>query len=306
MKGVRSWRQSFAVRGVSWRHGLDWAIVNVPFYFHPFLVSFWTLFFFFFARRERKAVLSHLAVILPGSWRVMNYLRAFRVFSNFAWTLTEATVYKLNKAPFACELSGAEFFDELLAGKGAIILTAHMGSYDLGAALFATRFQREIRVVRAPELDAGSAHHVDLALKSAGAGAVKVDYSTEGAALSFDLLNALRNGETVSIQGDRVVGEMASAPARLFGRRVCLPSGPFILALVAPVMIYPLFVIRRGHRRYKIVVREPIHCTRTARAREDDIASAITRWAKLLEALVLENWNQWYAFTPIFQNEERE
>lgn len=305
MNSVRSWQQSFAVRGVSWRHGLDWAIVNVPFYFHPFLVFFWTLFFFFFARCERKAVLSHLTVILPGSWRVMNYFRAFRVFSNFAWTLTEATIYKLNKAPFACELSGAEFFNELLAGKGAIILTAHMGSYDLGAALFATRFQREIRVVRAPELDAGSAQHVDLALKSAGA-AVKVNYSTEGAALSFDLLNALRNGEIVSIQGDRVVGEMASAPARLFGRRVCLPSGPFILALVAPAMIYPLFVIRLGHRRYKIVVREPIPCRRTARARKDDIASAITRWAEVLEALVRENWNQWYAFTPIFRNEERE
>jgi lauroyl/myristoyl acyltransferase len=296
----RGWWQGLAVRGVLWRRGLDWAIANVPFYFHPFLICFWTTFFFLFAAPARKTIVSNLAVVLPGSWRVTNYLRAFRTFYNFAWTIAEGTTYKLNKAYFSCELSGANFMNDLLAAKGAIILTAHMGSYDLGAALFTEKFQRTIRMIRAPEPDKRSAQHIDLALEQAGAGAVKVDYSTEGASLSFDLLNALRNGEIVSIQGDRVMDNVASSPAKLFGRKVSLPSGPFILSLVTPAPIYPLFIVRLGYRRYQIIVREPIVCVRTERPREDDLAEAMTLWSRTLESVTTEYWNQWYAFAPIF------
>ena len=300
MNNLRSWRQSFAVRGVSWRRGLDWAIKNIPFCFHPFLIVFWTLFFFFFAGASRRAVLSNVAAIFPGSGAAVNYLRAFRVFHNFAWTLTESAAHRLHKTRFDCELSGANILDALLAANGAIVLTAHMGSYDLGAALFAEQFQREMRMVRAPESDKATAQHVDLALRQAGAGSVKVDYSTEGSALSLDLLNALRRGEIVSIQGDRAVENVSSAQTELFGRKVSLPSGPFVLALIAPAPIYPLFVVRTGYRKYRIIVREPIVCARTERSRDEDVAEAMAKWSRVLEDMIDEHWAQWYAFTPIF------
>lgn len=304
MSDTHSWRQDFAVRGVAWRKGLDWAIKNIPFCFHPFLIFFWTLFFFFFAGASRRAVLSNLAAIFPGSGTAGNYLRAFRVFYNFAWTLTESAVHRIHKTRFECELSGANTLDELLAANGAIVLTAHMGSYDLGAALFAEKFQREMRMVRAPESDEASAQHVDLVLKQAGAGAVKVDYRTEGGALSLDLLNALRRGEIISIQGDRAVENVSSAKAQLFGREVFLPRGPFVLALIAPSPIYPLFVVRAGYRKYRIIVREPIVCARTARSRDEDVAQAMAPWSRVLEDTINEHWSQWYAFTPIFVSDK--
>ena len=109
----------------------------------------------------------------------------------------------------------AAFSGELMRGfqrYGFIILRDHPvpsslldEAYDLGAALFAEKFRRQIRMVRAPEPDAGAAQHVDLALAQSSAGGVKVEYSSAGTALSFDLLAALRKGEIISIQGDRVV-----------------------------------------------------------------------------------------------------
>lgn len=305
MNNSRSWRQDFAVRGVSWRKGLDWAIANIPSFFHPPLIVFWTLFFFFFAGDSRRAVLSNVAAIFPGSGGAVNYLRAFRVFYNFAWTLTESAAYRLHKTRFDCELSGANIFDQLLAANGAILLTAHMGSYDLGAALFAEQFQREMRMVRAPEGDDASAQHVDLALKQAGAGSVKVDYSTEGSTLSLDLLNALRRGEIISIQGDRAVENVSSAETKLFGHKVSLPNGPFMLALISPAPIYPLFIVRIGYRKYRIVAHEPIICARTKRSRDEDVAEAMAKWSRVLEETITQQWAQWYAFTPIFASDKR-
>ena len=290
----------FAVRGVFWRKCLDCAIVNLPFHFYPVCIVFCTFFFFFLAAPARRAIVANLAVILPGSSRAMNHLRAFRTLYNFAWTISEAAIYRINKEEFAYEIIGAEWLEQLGAARGAIVLTAHMGNYDLGAALFAEKFHREIRVVRAPEPDRQAAQHLSASLEQAGEGAVKVDYNTAGALLSFDLLKALRNGEIVSIQGDRAEGDVAQVTARLFGTEVRLPNGPFVLSFVAGVLIYPLFIARSGYRSYQIIVRKPIQLLRNSGTRQEEIDKGLGQWCAVLEEIIAQRWDQWFAFTPIF------
>jgi len=300
MNESHRWTQRFAVEAVIWRRYVDWTILNVPFYFHPLLIFFSTLLFFFFAAAARRTVCGHFAIILPGSSRRANYLRTFQTFYNFAWTLTDAAIHRLLKSPFTYEFEGEKLLNELASSKGAIVLTAHMGNYDLGAALFAEKFQREIRLVRAPEPDPLAAQHVDLSLQRSGRGAVKIDYNTAGASLSLDLLAALRSGQIISIQGDRVVGEVTSLPATLFGHELLLPNGPFVLSRAAEVPIYPLFIVRRGYRKYRIIVRKPIICLHARPRREDDIAAAMQQWSAVLEEMINRYRAQWYAFTPIF------
>jgi lauroyl/myristoyl acyltransferase len=289
----------FAVKGVFWRRYLDFAAVNLPFFFYPVPLVFFTFFFFFFAAPARRAIVANLAVVLPGSSRAMNYLRAFRTLYNFAWTISEAAIHRLIREEFTFEIIGAKWLDELGAAPGAIVLTAHMGSYDLGAALFAEKFQREIRIVRAPEPDRQSAEHLSASLEKSGESGVKVDYNTAGALLSFDLLKALRDGEIVSIQGDRADERVGQVPARLFGHEVVLPNGPFVLAIIAQVPIYPLFIARAGYRSYQVIVREPIRLENTGH-REQDIARGVNQWCEVLQEIVGSRWDQWFAFTPVF------
>jgi lauroyl/myristoyl acyltransferase len=289
----------FAVKGVFWRQYLDWAIVNLPFFFYPVSVFFCTVVFFFFAAPARRAIVANLGVVLPGSSRAMNYLRAFRTLYNFAWTISEAAIHRILREEFSYELIGAEWLEELGAARGAIVLTAHMGSYDLGAALFAEKFQREIRVIRAPEPHQESAQHLRASLEEGTEGGVRVDYNTAGAMLSFDLLKALREGEIVSIQGDRVEGDVAQITARLCGVETRIPNGPFVLALVAQAPIYPLFIARTGCRSYQIIVREPIRIAPSGE-RDLDIAKGAAQWCAVLEEIIAAHWEQWFAFTPIF------
>ncbi|MGI9086619.1 MAG: hypothetical protein ACR2HH_02595 [Chthoniobacterales bacterium] len=297
---MQKYLRRFAVHGVFWRECLDFALRNVPFYLQPILLICWTIFFFFFAGPARRAIVSNLAVILSGSSPVMNHLRAFRTLLHYARTITDATNFKLTKTEFAYEIVGAEYLEQLGAAKGAIVLTAHMGNYDLGAALFAQKFQRQIQIVRAPEPDTQSADHLSESFAQSGAGAVKVAYNSEGAMLSFDLLQALRAGEIVSIQGDRAFPGVAATEGKLFGVSVPIPSGPFALAQVARVPIYPLFIVRTGHHRYRIMVREPIVVPRTARERSEDTAGAVAQWCQVLEETIAHHWSEWFSLVPIF------
>ena len=300
MTDSRSWLRSFAVRGVLWRHYLDFGIENVPFYLVPMAIFFWTIFFFFFAAPARRAVLSNLRVIRPRSFPLTNYARAFLTFYNFAWTISDAADFKLNRNEFAYSIEGAEFLDRLAVAQGAVLLTAHMGNYDLGAAIFAHRFLREIRMVRAPEADKRTAQHLDASLERAGGGAVRVAYNTAGMQLPFELLNALRDGQIVSIQGDRVVGDVAYREVRLFDRIVRLPEGPFMLAFVAQVPIFPVFVVRTGYHHYKIIACQPLECRRGGEPRDASVDRAMNDWCRTLEKVLVLRWSQWFSFVQIF------
>lgn len=294
------WWRRFAVRGIVWRHYLDFALTNVPFYLRPVTMFFWTIFFFFFAAPARRAILSNLRVVLPGSSPFANLGRAWLTLYNFAWTITDAADHKLARTEFVYEIEGAKFLDQLATAHGAVLLTAHIGNYDLGAAVFAERFRREIRMVRAPEADEQTAQHLDASLERAGAGAVKVDYNTAGMTLPFELFNAIRQGEIVSIQGDRPVENVSQRETQLFGETVRLPDGPFMLAFVAEAPIYPLFIVRTSFHHYKIIACEPIHCLRTERGRESAIEEALQAWCRVLERVITAYWSQWFSLVPIF------
>jgi lauroyl/myristoyl acyltransferase len=301
MTKSRPWLDRFAVRGIFWRQYLDFGLTNVPFYLRPMTIFFWTIFFFFFAAPARRAILSNLKVVLPGSNPLLNQARAWLTLYNFAWTIADGADYKLAHTEFAYEVEGEEFLEQLATAHGAILLTAHMGSYDLGAAVFAQRFQREIRMVRAPESDRQTAQHLDQSLERAGGGAVKVAYNTSNLTLPLELLNAIRAGEIVSIQGDRSVSDVSQHGACLFGQPVRLPDGPFMLAFVAQAPIYPVFVVRTSFHRYKIIAHPPIHCLRAARNRDEIIEEAMEAWTRTLEKVIAKHWSQWFSLVPIFR-----
>ena len=287
------------MRGLFWRQALDWGVANMPFYFLPFNLCVSTLVFYFFAGGARRAVTANLGLIFAGSSPFVNHLRAFRTLYNFGWTIGDASHYKLNRRQFTYELDGTEQLDALAAGKGAIVLTAHMGSYDLGAAIFSRKFKREIRMLRAPETDERSAHHLQQSLEQTGSGAVKVDYNTGDNLISFDLLKSLRQGEIVSIQGDRVPHGSAHQFAPLFGRKVAFPTGPFALAYAAEAPVYPLFIVRTGYRCYRIIARAPVLLDRSNGSRDEIIQRGVEAWAQHLEQIVTAHWHQWFAFEPI-------
>src|SRR5205085_10459645 len=180
---------------------------------------------------------------------------------------------------------------------GAIILTAHMGSYDLGAQLFAEYSKKRIVMVRAPESDPETreyeAAHAD--------DRVQISFNTSASDRALELLAAIQEGEVIAIQGDRVTPGIASVDATIFGKRARIPAGPFALSMASRAPIYPLFVIRRGRRKYRLLTRAPIIVTRTSRDRDADIRRAVDEWIADLESAIRDAWFQWYQFEPFFE-----
>jgi len=287
-----AWWHRFLVRGVFWRQLLRFAILNVPPWSEPVVMASWSIFFLLWGP-GRRGVIRNLSVIKPGSHRIANFFRCYRVFWNYAWTIADNVRFKELRTIPDWEFTGWDHFQEMQAGHGAILLTAHMGSYDLGAHLFSETSTRRIVMVRAPETDPQTRefeeHHV--------ADRLRVEFNTRATELAFDLLENVRQGDIVAIQGDRVTGSISALPATLFGKPVNVPAGPFALALAAGVPIFPVFVVRLGRRRYRLITAPPIVITRS-RNRDEDFAKAVAQWMTELERVIQECWYQWFTFEP--------
>ena len=79
-----------------------------------------------------------------------------------------------------------------------------------------------------------------------------------------------------------------------------MPTGPFVLSLVAETRIYPLFIVRVGFRNIESSRASP-SCAQKVIGHVKGIASAMRRWSQLLEETVGRYWHQQYAFTPTFE-----
>jgi len=295
---VTAWWRGFRVRGVIWRQLLRFAVLNTPMWIEPVVHGTWA-FFFLLAGPVRHGVMLNLRAIIPGSRAAANFFRAWRVFWNFAWTITDAARYRHLRTFPDWEFVGLEHFEALCAREGgAIILTAHMGSYDLGAEIFAQITDRRMVMVRAPEVDPSTREFEEELQRNAAIEGLKIDFNTKASELAFDLLASVQKGDIIAIQGDRVTPGISGHPGTLFGRRTEFPAGPFALAMAARVPIYPMFILRIGRRRYRLLTCSPIEVRRTSRDRDEDLKKAIDAWSAQLEKVIGASWFQWFTFDP--------
>jgi lauroyl/myristoyl acyltransferase len=201
-------------------------------------------------------------------------------------------------------LDGSDAFrDVSTCGGAALLLTAHMGNYDVAGPFFADKFGRTVHGVRRPERRAELQEYMEARRQAQASGAYRVQYNTEGGFLGVELAQALAAGEVVAIQGDRVGEGMGSVEVEWRGRLWRLPSGPLVLAQVASAPVFPVFMLRDGWRSYRILFLParppaPPPATRADRAAAQQEHAAW--WANTLAGVLERHWPLWLMFEPAF------
>ena len=214
---------------------------------------------------------------------------------NFSFTVADATRARHGENIIDWELDGIEHL-EAISDSGAILLTAHMGNYDVAAPLFAQKLSRPFNAVRAPERHAETQAWMEEQLATQGNDHYHIRYNKNDRLLGLELAQSIGRGEVVAIQGDRVSDDTY---------RFRLPKGPFVLAQVTGAPIHPVFILRTGWRRYRIKALPAFHCKAQARDREAGVEIAARHWVDdVLLPVVREHWTQWFVFESAFEKTE--
>jgi lauroyl/myristoyl acyltransferase len=297
-----SWRLlgRFHITGIFWYrvHGFILRVVPEPLL--EAVAACFAALFFVCLRRIRSAVAANLEAVLgPCGWRERQR-RIFRVIWSFGWCMNERTERLTTDRPFVIETEALDLWHEATrGGRGLILITAHIGNYEVGSMMPAQKEGRRVHLVREPEGDPEAQAYVKGVLDRFSQHRFEEHFATGDPSLGLALLAALRRGDIVALQGDRPRTGAPAIPVRLFGRPFELPHGPAALARVAGVPMLPVFVFREGRRRYRIVFRPPIEVERTA-PRETSIARAMEQVAAEIEGAIRREPYQWFCFRRLW------
>jgi KDO2-lipid IV(A) lauroyltransferase len=217
-----------------------------------------------------------------------------RTFTDYAACLAESLASDRDDARRArITVVGAEHLrTALAAGRGAILVTAHAGPWDVAARFFADRFGAKVAVVMEAEPDPWARALHDDVRRRAGVEVMRIGGDpTDG----LSVLRHLRSGGVAAFQIDRSSPSRRSVATNLFGRTFEVPEGPFRLAELAGAPVIPLFARRQGYFDYSIEVEPAISLGpgRGSEARKHAAHASV----QALERFVRAHPTQWFHFT---------
>lgn len=278
-----------------------------PWFLEPVLIPPWTLLFFLAAKAQRRAVAGNLRALFPEWSRLRAVAGAYRVFLNFAATYVDALRCETGTGDADWVIAGLAHFEDLRSRKeGCLILTAHMGNYDMAAPLFSSKFGRTIHAVRAPEREPEmqAIREAEIAEKERLNPYFRTCFNHGGDMLGVELARYLQQGDIVAVQGDRVIFEVSPMETEVEpGLMMRLPRGPLYLARITGASCFPLFIVRDGWRKYRVQVHPPLDLPARVRGKAED--PAIPVWAGAIMDGVREHWAQWFVFEPVLRRTER-
>ncbi len=298
---LRSSLRRFSVHGDFLTRILERAVLRSPHWLLPMFIGGWAAVFVLACGEPRRAIMANLKAMFPGRSACWRWLGAYRVFWNFAWSMSDGVLARAGRDVIDWEVDGLSRFEELAATDGGVIvMTAHMGNYDLAGSVFADRFGRRVNIVRAPERSEPLQAHVEKRGVERESEHFAIRYNREGEMLGIELASLLRDGELVALQADRVLFDVAPTRGAMFGREMVLPKGPFALAMACRAPVWPMFIIRDGWRRYRIRIGERFEVDSTRRSRDEAMASGVAVWCSELQSVLRRSWQQWFVFEKVF------
>jgi len=177
------------------------------------------------------------------------------------------------------------------AGKGGIILTAHVGNFELGG-LFLKELGLDVSAVYAVDPSPVIEAHREKARRVIGVTGIPV---TNSPFAFVPILRALRENRIVAMQGDRdISGTGRRVP--FLGKTASFPVGPFRLAALSGAPLFPAFVLQEDDGKYETRVLPPIRIASGA-GEEEAIDRALRTFVATLEAIIRERPTQWILFT---------
>lgn len=185
---------------------------------------------------------------------------------------------------FSFEVDGQELFDELECGKaGFLQLSSHIGNYELAGYSLKPRHKTLHALVFAGETETVMSSRLRM---FAGHGVEMVPVSRDMSHV-FALNEALRNGNIISMPGDRIFGSLRNVVCPFLGEEAKFPLGPFALAIRCQIPVLAVFVMKTGMKSYKIYVR---------RLHEEDKQSLCQCFVRELEKIIKQYPTQWFNF----------
>ena len=247
--------------------------------------------YYFFAFRDRRFVKANLRVIFPEKTNRQLRKISRMVFRNFAKYLVDFFRFeKLNRQYIDknIKLENLHYFDQALAkGKGVVVLTAHLGNWELGGVVLA-QLGYPFWAVALPHKNKKVNDFFDAQRNRKGVKVIAMGKAVRSC------ITEIRNNHMVALVGDRDFSEKGII-VDFFGKPTHFPEGPAALSLITGASIVPGFMLRNPDDSFTLRIEKPIEFISTD-DKAKNLADLIDIYKGIIQDYIRKYPEQWYVF----------
>lgn len=212
-----------------------------------FLLRFVALYYFLFSYKATKQVFSLYRDKLGYGW-FQSFAKLYKNYYLLGQSIIDKVVLmSAIKNKFTFNFDGEQNLRDI-AGfqKGGILLSAHIGSWDIAGYLF-KRLETKINIV----LFDGEHEQIKEYLEGV-TGKKEVNIITIKKDLShiYEISDAFMNNELVCMHADRFIEGNKIITTEFLGKPARFPMGPFLLALTFKVPVSFVFAVKESNSHY--------------------------------------------------------
>lgn len=242
---------------------------------------------YIFAYKDRRQVLENLKAIFPKETdREICSIR-IRMFRNFAKYLVDFFRFPKIDTDYIkrnVRLENIHYLDQAISkGKGTVILSAHLGNWELGGVVIAL-LGYPFWVVALPHKDKRVNNFFNSQRESKNIKVIPLGKAVR------QCLNVLKENKIVGLVGDRDFTQKGMV-LDFFDKPTFLPEGPAAFSLKTGAPIVPVFMLRNNDDSFTLKIEEPIESTEVYTERE-----LIIRCKAIIEDYIRKYPDQWHMF----------
>lgn len=209
---------------------------------------------------------------------------------HFGRSVFEALSLHRMSARRICRLLSFEGWEHVtgLEGRGAIVLTAHLGVHEVVGSVVAL-YRGPMHVVARRFRNRAIDRQVRRVRERFGNRTLAKEHAARG------MLRALRLGESAAILIDQRVHPYRGIRVPFFGRSSWTSPLPAHISLRTGAPVLPLFVYARAGGRYRVVAQAPIypHARSDSKSADADLHELTANYSAVTEAAIRREPAQW-------------
>ncbi len=250
------------------------------------------------SKADRDAVWANLKVIFPDKTNEEIRRIRRRMFRNFAKYLVDFFRFSMVDAEYIrknVKIENIHYFDEALKRKkGVIVLTAHLGNWELGGAVISLSGY-PFWVVALSHKNRKVNDFFISQRQSKGIQVIPL-----GSAVR-QCFNLLKENKMVALVGDRDFTEKG-IKVDFFGRKTFLPLGPAYLSMKTQAAIITGFMLRNPDDTFTLTLNKPIEfnmeeqSAKNQQDKEEYLLTIIDTYKVVMEDYIRKYPEQWYMF----------
>lgn len=251
--------------------------------------------FFLIGSRRRNLTLNNLKIAFPEKSRKERRRIARRAFLNMAEFTGDSFLLmagKLRPEEILSMVDGAQLGKykamRNASGKGAIHITGHLGNWELMAQYGALQGLESHVVARR-----GSNQLIDDRIVTP----LRTRYGNKIFYRENAMINtvkALKRNEAVSFLIDQKTSDREGVPVQFFGREVMAVASCAALQIRFNPLVVPVFMMKTGRRRYKLIVGDAIQWKDDGSPQEEQVQKLTQQYQRVIEETIRQYPDQWF------------